>query len=192
MAEGFRPGKVGSSTMPHKRNPNIPCYLSGFGRMARSLVVDALTSMETSSERDLRALKIEPYCIENICCLADAALDTAIELITDLEVHEDAIKRNLRLSGGLIFAEAVMMRLSKEFGRMEAHEMVYHLAQKSISEGKSFQSLLLNDSVVSKVLSPDQLNEIMDPANYIGLSEYFTDKLTQKNDHGEENGNKKN
>jgi 3-carboxy-cis,cis-muconate cycloisomerase len=178
LAEAFHPGKIGSSTMPHKRNPAIPGRLAGFGRMARSIVVDAFTCMENVGERDFRVTKIESYYLERICCITDAALDLAIKLIRDLQIHKEAIERNLKLQGGLVFAEALMMRLSGDFGRIEAHEMIYQLAQKAIEENKDFRLLLQEDPGISKRISPEDLDYIMDPAHYIGLSEYFVDRVT--------------
>ena len=181
MAEGFAPGKVGSSTMPHKRNPFIPGEIVGYSRLIRSTIVDALGCMEGTNERDVRTIFMEKEFLARSCSLCDGALDLSILLMRDLEVHESGIRRNLDLLGGLVYAEALMMRLSKTYGRLESHEMIYELAQKSISEGKNFRSLLLEDSRTASVLTEKDLDEIMDPAHYIGLSAYFVDVIAGKN-----------
>lgn len=181
MAEGFAPGKVGSSTMPHKRNPFIPGEIVGYSRLIRSTIVDALGCMEGTNERDVRTIFMEKEFLARSCSLCDGALDLSILLMRDLEVHESGIRRNLDLLGGLVYAEALMMRLSKTYGRLESHEMIYELAQKSISEGKNFRSLLLEDSRTASVLTEKDLDEIMDPAHYIGLSTYFVDVIAGKN-----------
>ena len=180
LSEGFKPGKVGSSTMPHKRNPFVPGRLVGLSRMSRGAMMDALASMESTNERDCRVLFMETDYLAKIPMLADAALDTAIDLITNLEVHERAIVKNLNALNGLVFAEALMMRLSKDYGRNTAHEMIYEIAQQAISEGKSFRELLLADEKISSKISAQELDEIMEPANYIGLSEHFVDVIVEK------------
>lgn len=180
LSEGFKPGKVGSSTMPHKRNPFVPGRLVGLARMSRSVMVDALTCMESTNERDCRVLFMETDFLAKAPMLADAALDTAIDLITYLEVHERAIDKNLNALNGLVFAEALMMRLSKDYGRNTAHEMIYELAQEAISEGKSFRELLLANEKVGSKITAEELDHIMEPANYIGLSEYFVDRVVGK------------
>lgn len=177
LAEGFKPGKVGSSTMPHKRNPFVSATLVAYARMSRTMMVDILTCMEATNERDARTLFMENEVIAKSCCLADCALDTAIDLISDLEVHENGIKRNLYILNGLVFSEALMMLLSGEFGRLEAHEMVYELAQKAISENLNFRDLVVADPVIGKKFSAEEIDKIMDPVKYIGLSEYFVDKV---------------
>ena len=98
----------------------------------------------------------------------------------DLEVHENGIRRNLDLLGGLIYAEALMMRLSDDYGRLEAHEIIYELAQKAISDQVDFRSLLLTDERTAGKLTEDELDEIMNPAHYIGLSTYFVDVIAGK------------
>ena len=180
LSEGFVPGKVGSSTMPHKRNPFIPGEIVSYARLCRSMIVDALGSMEGTNEIDLREIGMESEYLARSFCLADAALDRSILLMRDLEVHENGIKRNLDLLGGLIYAEALMMRLSKDYGRLDAHEIIYELAQKAISDNVNFRSLLLTDPRTADKLTEEELDEIMNPSHYIGLSTYFVDAIAGK------------
>lgn len=180
LSEGFRSGKVGSSTMPHKRNPFIPGEIVSYGRLSRSVMVDALASMEGTNERDVRTIGLEDEFLARAGCLADAALDRTILLMEDLEVHERNIKRNLDLMGGLVFAEALMMKLSGAYGRLEAHELIYELAQKAITENQEFRQLLLEDERISAILEKKELDDIMRPDHYIGLSEYFVENVIKK------------
>lgn len=177
LSEGFKPGKVGSSTMPHKRNPFIPGEIISYGRLARSVMVDALTAMEGTNERDVRTIGLENEFLARACCLADAAVSRSLVLMADLEVHEHSIRRNLDLLHGLIYAEGLMMRLSSVYGRLEAHELMYELAQTAISQHRSFRELLLADPRVNQHLTAADLDDIMDPTHYIGLAEYFTDAI---------------
>lgn len=180
MAVGFSPDKVGSSTMPHKRNPFVPARLSGFGRMARSIVVDAYTVMESTNERDTRSLRMEPYFMERISSLTDAALDTAIDLFTYIEIREKSFEKNLNILGGLIYTEALMMHFANKFGRIEAHDILHDIAQEAVAEGKNFVDKLLENAKVMENFTKEELLSLMNPAKYIGLSEHFTDVVTRK------------
>ena len=180
MAEGFSPDKVGSSTMPHKRNPFVPARLSGFGRMARSIVVDAYTVMESTNERDTRSLRMEPYFMERISSLTDAALDTATDLFTYIEIREKSFEKNLNILGGLIYTEALMMHFANKFGRIEAHDILHDIAQEAVAEGKNFVDKLLENAKVMENFTKEELLSLMNPAKYIGLSEHFTDVVTRK------------
>lgn len=179
-AEGFRLGKVGSSTMPHKRNPFQSSRVIAYARLSRTVMADALTSMEGTSERDARSLFMENEILTRAFLLADCCLDECLDLTANLEVHPHQIQKDLDCLGGLVFAEAVMMALSKDFGRLEAHEMVYQVAQQAISEGKPFKELLLADPEISKVLTREQLEEITVPEHYIGLSKTFVDEVCKE------------
>ena len=180
IAQGYKAGNVGSSTMPHKRNPFVSARLSAYGRLARTTTADALMLMESTNERDVRTLDPEYNAIEKAAQLCDASLDIAISLIRDLEVHENNIKRNLDLLGGLVFSEALMMKLSKEFGRLEAHEIIHEHAMNAIENNLVFRDLLLADPRVTSQVSVEELEDIMKYENYIGLSEYFVDLMTKE------------
>ncbi len=181
LAEGFQMGNVGSSTMPHKRNPFVSGRIVTNSRLSRGVVADALASMEGTNERDVRTLWMETEYLTKSFLLVDSTLDGTQNLIENLEIHPVGIERNLNILNGLVFAEAIMMELADTFGRLEAHEMVYQLAQKAISENKSFKEMLLEDSEINKHMSAEKLDEIMIPSRYIGLSEYFTDVVCRGN-----------
>lgn len=177
LAEGYALGKVGSSTMPHKRNPFLPGRLAGRGRIAGTLVMRAMQCLENTNERDCRTLCIEPYHLKEICCLADGTLDIALELFGQMEVHEDQIRYNLEILQGLIYSEALMMRLAEAYGRMEAHELVYELAMAAIAQKRQLKELALADSRVTAHLTAEELENLMRPEHYTGLAEHFVDQV---------------
>lgn len=177
LAEGYALGKVGSSTMPHKRNPFLPGRLAGRGRIAGTLVMRAMQCLENTNERDCRTLCIEPYHLKEICCLADGTLDIALELFGQMEVHEDQIGHNLEILQGLIYSEALMMRLAEVYGRMEAHELVYELAMAAIAQKRQLKELALADSRVMAHLTEEELENLMRPEHYTGLAEHFVDQV---------------
>lgn len=177
LAEGYAQGKVGSSTMPHKRNPFLPGRLAGRGRIAGTLVMRAMQCLENTNERDCRTLCIEPYHLKEICCLADGTLDIALELFGQIEVHEDQIGHNLEILQGLIYSEALMMRLAEVYGRMEAHELVYELAMAAIGQKRQLKELALADSRVTAHLTEEELENLMRPERYTGLAEHFVDQV---------------
>ena len=177
LAEGYALGKVGSSTMPHKRNPFLPGRLAGRGRIAGTLVMRAMQCLENTNERDCRTLCIEPYHLKEICCLADGTLDIALELFGQMEVHEDQIGHNLEILQGLIYSEALMMRLAEVYGRMEAHELVYELAMAAIGQKQQLKELALADSRVMAHLTEEELENLMRPEHYTGLAEHFVDQV---------------
>lgn len=137
----------------------------------------AMQCLENTNERDCRTLCIEPYHLKEICCLVDGTLDIALELFGQMEVHEDQIGHNLEILQGLIYSEALMMRLAEIYGRMEAHELVYELAMAAIAQKRQLKELALADSRVTAHLTEEELENLMRPEHYTGLAEHFVDQV---------------
>lgn len=178
LSEGVMEGNVGSSTMPHKRNPFISGKLAGYGKMARTLMAAAMECMDGTNERDCRTLCVEPYFLKDICCLTDGSLDLAMHLLTHLQVHPGRLDRNLNLLQGLVFSEAVMMKLAGHMGRLNAHDCMHRLAARAIDEDVPLKQLILSDSSLMEVFEEGELEELFKPENYVGLSGYFVDRVT--------------
>ena len=102
------------------------------------------------------------------------------ELIAGLEVHEDAMQRNLELTRGAIVSEAVMMGLGKTLGRAYAHDVVYDLCQEAAKTNRPLVELLAENEEVSKKLSRKELDELCDPANYLGYSVEMTERVLKQ------------
>lgn len=175
VCEGYTPGKVGSSTMPHKRNPSMTQRLTAFARIGSAMVAEAFDCLENEQERDLRRTIAESEYLPRISCATDAALDMAIKIVPNLEVKDYNIARNLDIQQGLVFAEALMMKLGPHIGRQEGHEVIYEIAMEALNKRQPFRELLLMNKTVTKYISPEELDEIMNPANYIGQSAHFVD-----------------
>jgi len=170
--EPFRKKKqVGSSAMPHKRNPELCERICGLAKILRSLVIPALENMPTWHERDLTQSSSERFIIPEACILVDYMLHLMIYIVTGMEVDVERMHRNLELTQGLIMSESVMMALvRKGMGRQEAHELVRKLAIKSRSERIPFRDLLLTNKTVREYLSEEELLTALDPKNYLGTA----------------------
>jgi 3-carboxy-cis,cis-muconate cycloisomerase len=102
------------------------------------------------------------------------------DLVAGLEVHEDAMQRNLGISRGAIVSEAVMMGLGKTLGRSYAHDLVYDLCREALEQDKSLLELLSANEEVSKKLTRDELERLCDPTNYLGYSVEMVDKILKQ------------
>lgn len=102
------------------------------------------------------------------------------ELLAGLEVHEDAMQKNLELTRGAIVSEAVMMGLGKTLGRAYAHDLVYDMCQEAPKQGRPLVELLAENEEVSKKLSRKELDELCDPANYLGYSIEMVDRVLKQ------------
>ena len=176
-----RERQVGSSTMPHKRNPELCERVCGLAKVLRSLVIPALENIPTWHERDLTQSSSERFIIPEACILTDYMLHLMIGIISGMEVDEDRMLKNLKLTRGLIMSEAVMLALvRKGMGRQEAHELMRKLAIKSRSEGTEFRKVLMEDETVRRFLTEREIDSVLDPRRYLGTAVEQVEKAILK------------
>ena len=166
-----RKRQVGSSTMPHKHDPQTCETVCGLAKIMRSLVVPALENVPTWHERDMTQSSAERFIIPQACILADYMLALMTNVLKNLQVDEERMLRNMELTKGRMMSEAVMLALArKDMGRQEAHELVRRLAMKSDVEKRLFKTVLLEDSAVRDMLSEKEIDNVLDPRNYLGTT----------------------
>lgn len=173
--------QVGSSTMPHKRNPEICERICGLARIVRSLVIPALENVTTWHERDLTQSSAERFIFPEACILVDYMLFLMTGIIANLRVDEKRMRENLELTRGRAMSEAVMIALTRKgMSRQEAHELLRKLAMKSEVERRHFREVLLEDKVVRSKLSVKEIDEALNPANYLGTALEQVNRMVEK------------
>ena len=161
--------QVGSSTMPHKRNPEICERICGLARIVRSLVIPALEDVTTWHERDLTQSSAERFIFPETCILTDYMLFLMSNVMASLRVDEQRMLKNIRLTEGRAMSEAVMIALVKKgMNRQEAHELLRKLTIKSETEGRHFKEILQENKTVCRKLNERELDEALNPRNYLG------------------------
>ena len=179
VEEQFGPGQVGSSTMPQKRNPTWSEQVGALARIVRGHAGTALESLEHEDERDSAALHPEWHYVSEGCILTAGALHLCIGIIENLKIRPKNMKRNLDGSRGLIMSEAVMIGLAKTLGRQSAHDVVYDAAQEAFRRGRSLKELLLESKQVTDRLSEAEIDQMLDPTDYLGLAPEFVDQVLE-------------
>ena len=166
-----REKQVGSSTMPHKRNPMICERVCGLAKIMRSLVTPAMENIPTWHERDLTQSSTERFIIPEACILTDYMLVLMTNVLTGLQVDEQKMVKNMELTQGRMMSEAVMLALARKgMDRQKAHELVRGLAIKSDVEKRPFKEILVENGTVQKMLSEMEIDEALDPRNYLGTA----------------------
>ena len=163
--------RVGSSTMPHKRDPETCETVCGLARIVRSLVIPALENVVTWHERDMTQSSAERFIIPEACILVDHMLFSMNNVVANLYVDEQNMLKNVGLTQGLAMSEAVMIALTRKgVNRQEAHELLRKLAVESKMEKRRFKKVLLENRVVREKLSEKEIDEALDPENYLGTA----------------------
>ncbi len=181
IAEGFKKGKqVGSSTMPHKRNPILCERICGLSRVVRANAFAAMDNIPLWHERDLTNSAPERILIPESCILIDYMLVKTIEILKNLEFKPENIRKNLYMTKGLIMAERIMVELvERGMGRQRAHEVVRRNAMKVYETGKEFLEILKEDKEVRAYMSADELEGLMEPEGYIGTAVEQVERLVR-------------
>jgi len=163
--------QVGSSTMPHKRNPETCERVCGLARIVRSLSIPALENVITWHERDLTQSSAERFMLPESCILVDYMLFLMYNIVDNLLIDEQRMIRNLDLTQGRAMSEAVMMALvAKGVNRQEAHELLRKLSLKSEVEKRHFRKILLEEELVCNKLSEKEIDDALNPKNYLGTA----------------------
>jgi 3-carboxy-cis,cis-muconate cycloisomerase len=169
VEEPVPPGTVGSSTMPQKRNPKVCQEIIAESAELRSIVPLALEAMQTEHEADRATSLMMREATSRACILMGDMLVRLHYVVDGLQLDPQRMRANLDLGGGLIMAEAVMLKIGATIGRQHAHDAVYDAAQAAFVEKKSFSSLLADDIRVTEHLSTKEIEALLDPTGYAGL-----------------------
>ncbi|OWJ96181.1 3-carboxy-cis,cis-muconate cycloisomerase [Pseudomonas sp. A46] len=174
--EPAAPGKGGSSTMPHKRNPVSAAVLIGAATRAPGLVSTLFAAMPQEHERSLGLWHAEWESLPELCCLVSGALQQALLVVPGLEVDTPRMRRNLELTQGLVLAEAVSIELAQSIGRDAAHHLVEQCCRQAVKEGAHLRAVLGANAEVTAQLSAAELDRLLDPAHYLGQARRWVDR----------------
>lgn len=180
LEEPFEMGKVGSSTMPQKRNPMICEAILALARLARTQATTAIDAMMHEHERDWSSFQMEWAYIPEICIMTHGALELTHRVLSGLIVYPDNMLRNLDVTRGTLLAERVMLALGKFVGRQHAHDIIYESAMESFERRVSFAEVLKRNPVVTEHLDAAKIDTLLDPLQYTGLAGIFVDKVAGK------------
>lgn len=163
---------VGSSTMPHKRNPSLSEALIHHGRTIAAVAEIVLADVENVFERDNTSRPNAT--LGDISIEAAQMLNDSRRLVMRLEVDPLRMRANIDLTDGMIMSQRVMLYLAESMSREEAETRVRLAAERSLGSGKSFRAELLSDPLIARELD-GKLDALLDPLADLGLAAKQTD-----------------
>jgi 3-carboxy-cis,cis-muconate cycloisomerase len=175
-AEGGGPGRGGSSTLPHKRNPVGAVAVTACAVRAPGLVATMLASMAQEHERAAGAWQAEWETLSDLLRLTGSAAAALRELLERLEPDPDRMRANLDATGGLLMTESVVTALTPALGRGAAQELVSSAAQRALDDGSPVRDVLLELPEVRDGLGPDGLDAALAPEGYLGAAGELVDR----------------
>lgn len=180
--EPSAPGKGGSSTMPHKRNPVGAAVLIGAATRVPGLVATLFSAMPQEHERSLGLWHAEWETLPEICCLVSGALQQALAIADGMQVDAERMRANLDLTQGLVLAEAVSIVLAQRIGRDRAHHVLEQCCKQAVAQGRHLRAVLGDEPQVTEQLSADELDRLLDPSHYLGQAQVWVERAVAEHD----------
>ncbi|WP_024684206.1 3-carboxy-cis,cis-muconate cycloisomerase [Pseudomonas syringae] len=174
--EPSAPGKGGSSTMPHKRNPVGAAVMISTATRAPGLVATMLAAMPQEHERSLGLWHAEWETLPELCCLVSGSLQQALQVIPGLQVDAERMAINLQSTKGLVLAEAVSIALAQRIGRDAAHHLIEQCCRRAVEQSAHLRQVLGETPQVSEQFSSDELDRLLDPAHYLGQARHWVER----------------
>ena len=164
------PGFVstGSSSMPHKRNPELSERICGLARLVRGYTVTALDNVTLWHERDISHSSAERMILPDSALAVDYMLDTFTRIVEGLRVFPDKMMRNLEITRGIVFSERVLLALVESgLDRTSAYELVQRHALAAWDEDEDFRESIRSDPEVTSRLDADLIESLFDYGYYL-------------------------
>jgi adenylosuccinate lyase len=184
VAEAFESKKqVGSSTMPHKRNPITCEQICGLARVVRGFITPAFENAIQWHERDLCNSSSERFILPHSLILTDWIIFQMNDVFKNLKVFSERMLRNMEASKGLPMAESLMTKLvSKAMGRGDAHELMRKLSLQAVKQNKTLKEVFVAENKKLEMLTSKEIDEALDPKKYLGATEQIIDRVVKKLD----------
>ncbi|BCA56826.1 Adenylosuccinate lyase [Nitrospira sp. KM1] len=166
--EYFSEGQKGSSAMPHKRNPIVSENLCGLARVVRANSLAAMENVALWHERDISHSSVERIIMPDSTIVVDYMLARVTDLIERLIVYPERMRRNLELTGGLVYSQRLLLLLiEKGAQRKESYEAVQRNAMASWKGAGGLQELVAKDPFIAQHLTKHEVAECFDPKYYL-------------------------
>lgn len=168
IEEPFSEGKMGSSTMPHKRNPAALEGLASLTAPVLKSVALIHESMKVEHERDAMSWRAEWIALPEMNIYLSAQLQLTLNILRGMKVNEQKMLANLDIQNGLLLSEKIMFELGKRLGKQTAHHLVYECSMQSFEQDLPFKEVLLAHPILKANLTQDELAKWLDPTLYLG------------------------
>ncbi|MFP7755180.1 adenylosuccinate lyase [Thermodesulfobacteriota bacterium B35] len=184
LEEPFRMGKIGSSTMPHKRNPEMCEQVVVLARLINANAGLGLEGLVSEHERDYRSVRLEWVTVTDTSLFISGQLAMMKDILANLIVHEDAIRRNVDRAAIMICTEALMFFLGRKIGKNTAHRIIYETSMEAVESDRPLIELLMEQPEIGRHFQRSELEQMISPENHAGKSAELTRRTIGLVDRG--------
>ena len=176
LSEPHVAGRGSSSAMPHKRNPVLATLVRSAALQVPALAAALTQCLTAEDERSGGAWHAEWLLLRECLRVTGGAAHTAVELAEGLQVHPDRMAANLALTGSQVVAERISAVLAPALGRVEARALLTRASATTAATGTPLPDVLAALPEVRRLLDPDDLRELCEPATYTGGAGELVDR----------------
>jgi adenylosuccinate lyase len=178
VEEPFSEGQTGSSSMPHKRNPELSERICGLSRLIRGHAVTALENVALWGERDISHSSAERLILPDSCMALDYILDLFTGIVAGMRVYPERMLQNMELTRGLLFSQRLMLTLiEKGVSRDDAYKVMQTNSARTWDEDEDFRDLVRRDPTVTKYISQSELSGTFDYGYYVRFVDEVFDRI---------------
>ena len=179
VEEFFSKTQKGSSAMPHKKNPVLSENLTGLSRYIRSAVVPMLENIALWHERDISHSSVERILAPDVTIGLNFALTRLTNLISNLKIYPENMKKNLNLLNGLVFSQALLLELIEKKGvdRQVAYDIVQKNSMTVWKTKENFLDVIKKDKRINGIISDSELKKLFNEKNYLKKIDYIFSKV---------------
>lgn len=170
MEEPFHMGKIGSSTMPHKRNPELCEQVVVLAKLIKAQAMLGFDGLLCEHERDYRSVRLEWAALTDASLYICGQLAMMKHILTDMTIHEERVRENVLRAAPLISSEALMFFIGTVIGKENAHALVYEASMEAAESNRPVLDLLLEQQEIAQHFKREDIEQAILPEKHIGMA----------------------
>ncbi|CAK8720448.1 MAG: 3-carboxy-cis,cis-muconate cycloisomerase [Candidatus Electronema aureum] len=176
MEEPFHMGKIGSSTMPHKRNPELCEQVVVLSKLIKAQAMLGYDGLLCEHERDYRSVRLEWAALTDSSLYMCGLLAMMKHIVADMTVHEERVRENVLRAAPLISSEALMFFIGTKIGKENAHALVYQVSMEAVASNRTVLDILMQMPEVAKNFKREEIEQAILPEKHIGMAKELSQR----------------
>ena len=176
MEEPFHMGKIGSSTMPHKRNPELCEQVVVLSKLIKAQAMLGYDGLLCEHERDYRSVRLEWASLTDASLYTCGLLDMMKNILADMTVHEERVRENVLRAAPLISSEALMFFIGTVLGKQNAHALVYKVSMEAVASNRPVLDILMQVPEVASTFKREEIEQAILPEKHIGMAKELSSR----------------
>ncbi|WP_417912486.1 class-II fumarase/aspartase family protein [Candidatus Electronema sp. TJ] len=176
MEEPFHMGKIGSSTMPHKRNPELCEQVVVLSKLVKAQAMLGFDGLLCEHERDYRSVRLEWAALTDASLYTCGLLAMMQHILAEMTVHEERVRENVLRAAPLISSEALMFFIGTKIGKENAHALVYKVSMEAVAKNRPVLDILMELPELAANFKREEIEQAILPEKHIGMAKELSSR----------------